>query len=69
MKNITKIGNSTYKFENDNVTIYKYFCSKVAFEELISNTQEDESIILDALVEFRYKFGRKIIIKDWERVG
>lgn len=69
IKNITKIGNSTYKFENDNVTIYKYFCSKATFEELIGDAQENESIILDALVEFRYKYGRKIIIKNWERVN
>lgn len=69
VKNITKIGNSTYKFENDNVTIYKYFCSKKAFQELIDNTQEDETITLDVLVEFRYKYGKKIIVKEWERIN
>lgn len=68
VKNITKIGNSTYKFENDNITIYKYFCSKKAFEELVEEKQDNDYVILDALVEFRYKFGRKIIIKDWEKI-
>lgn len=65
---ITKIGNSTYKFENDNITIYKYFCSKISFEELVEEKQDNDYVTLDALVEFRYKFGRKIIIKDWEKI-
>lgn len=68
VRDIKKIGNSTYEFENKDIKITKYFCSKKAFEELIGDTQENESIVLDALVEFRYKYGRKIIIKEWEKI-
>ena len=65
---IKKIGNSTYEFENKDIKITKYFCSKKAFEELVEEKQDDDYVTLDALVEFRYKFGRKIIIKDWEKI-
>lgn len=65
---IKKIGNSTYEFENKDIKITKYFCSKKAFEELVEEKQDNDYVTLDALVEFRYKFGRKIIIKDWEKI-
>lgn len=65
---IKKIGNSTYEFVNKDIKITKYFCSKKAFEELVEEKQDDDYVTLDALVEFRYKFGRKIIIKDWEKI-
>ena len=68
VRDIKKIGNSTYEFENKDIKITKYFCSKKAFEELVEEKQDDDYVTLDALVEFRYKYGRKIIIKEWEKI-
>lgn len=65
---IKKIGTSTYEFKNKNIKITKYFCSKASYEELVKDKNDDDYVTLDALVEFRYKFGRKIIIKDWEKI-
>ena len=48
--------------------ITKYFCSKASYEELVKDKNDDDYITLDVLAEFRYKFGRKIIIKEWEKI-
>lgn len=66
---IKKKGTSTYEFKNKNMEITKYFCSKASYEELVKDKNDDDYITLDVLAEFRYKFGRKIIIKDWERIN
>lgn len=65
---IKKKGTSTYEFKNKDIEITKYFCSKASYEELVKDKNDDDYITLDVLAEFRYKFGRKIIIKDWERI-
>lgn len=66
---IKKKGTSTYEFKNKDIEITKYFCSKASYEELVKDKNDDDYITLDVLAEFRYKFGRKIIIKDWERIN
>ena len=65
---IKKKGTSTYEFKNKDIEITKYFCSKASYEELVKDKNDDDYITLDVLAEFRYKFGRKIIIKDWEKI-
>ena len=66
---IKKKGTSTYEFKNKDIEITKYFCSKASYEELVKDKNNDDYITLDVLAEFRYKFGRKIIIKEWERIN
>lgn len=68
VKDIKKKGTSTYEFKNKNMEITKYFCSKASYEELVKDKNDDDYITLDVLAEFRYKFGRKIIIKEWEKI-
>lgn len=65
---IKKKGTSTYEFKNKDIEITKYFCSKASYEELVKDKNDDDYITLDVLAEFRYKFGRKIIIKEWEKI-
>lgn len=83
VEDIEKKGNATYIFKNDKIHLHKYFGAKDWFEDLVCEMDEDgnrikgedgecikrEEINVNAIVEFRYKYGAKIIIDELELIS